>query len=74
MLYGGLAGGGGDGGGERGMMHTVEPALAQYTPAEVMTPPQQEELPPGLPPQPDPPQEPHSEAQQTEPDATPVLQ
>ena len=56
------------------MRHTVWPALAQYTSAEAMTPLQQEELPPGLPLQPEPPQVPHSRAQQMEPDATPMLQ
>ena len=53
------------------MLQAVWKTSAQST---VMPLPQQEELPPGLPLQPEPPQVPHSKAQQTEPDATPVLQ
>ena len=56
------------------MMHAVWPAFLQYISASVMPLLQQEELPPGLEAQPEPPQVPHSRAQQMDPKAMPRLQ
>ena len=63
-LLGKTIGATGGGGGGSGMMHTVEPALAQYTPEASMLPTQHDAEPPGLLLQPEPPQVPHERAQQ----------
>ena len=55
-------------------MHAVWPAFSQYIPAASMEPMQQEEPPPGLSPQPEPPQVPHSRGQQMDHEAMPRLQ
>ena len=56
------------------MMYAVWSAFSQYISASVMAPVQQAEFPPGLSPQPEPPQVPHSRAQQTDNLAMPTLQ